>query len=221
LGKSKVRVYPALRELYEGFVGSDGSIGRYPSKKFKRVLSERQLNLLVDILKVVMETDFINEESKKYIRNRFITIEGINEEMRDESGEDISLNTTVSKVMYGKKKIETFIGDRFFVDIIANENIGIYEERVSSLKVKIHGKSEYRKNLGIKIPVYDICKEISEEDFNNFVATIAPYSKRQMKFVEDSLDEDACGYFNFLVSENNLVGVDRDRALILESLLLD
>lgn len=217
----KVRVYAALRELYEGFVDSDGKISKVHNKKFKRVISERQRDLLVDILSLVVESDFLNEESQRYVKNKFITIEGINEELRKEKEAEIPLNNTVSRIMYGKKKVEESIGRDFYDDILSNLNLEVYEERVSNLKIKVYGRNEFRKNLSIKIPVYDVCREISEEDFKNFIATIAPYSKRQMKFVEESLDKSACGYFNYLVSEENLVGIDKDRALLLEALLMD
>lgn len=63
-------------------------------------------------------------------------------------------------------------------------------------------KKDKKEQIAIKIPAYMKVNTLSEEQFDNFMDIIRPYSRREMRCVEQYIKEmkEEVGYFNFLLT---------------------
>ena len=71
-----------------------------------------------------------------------------------------------------------------------------------------------KEKMIIKIPAFAKVRELSEEDFNNFMEIIRPYSKREIDNVQKCIEQmrNEVGYFNFLMTAGvKLTEVDKER----------
>lgn len=71
-----------------------------------------------------------------------------------------------------------------------------------------------KEKMIIKIPAFAKVRELSEEDFNNFMEIIRPYSKREIDNIQKCIEQmrNEVGYFNFLMTAGvKLTEVDKER----------
>lgn len=214
-----------LKSITGDLVDTNGNIRVTPIDSLGKLgLSNNRLKLLSDIVKLVRDTNLITKETKMYIKEKYISIRGVNEALNlaiDKEEDKIKGTTTQSKIQYDKNKLERLFGVSMFSDILTRDcDITKYEKIVAELYVKYSGNDGARKNLMLSIPKDCMQSVINEEDFEEFIKIISPYIKGQIQFIEDNLDINCCGYFNYLLNMPNLTGVDRQRAKRLNTILL-
>ena len=212
----KASILEYLKVTIDDMVDNNGNIKALPSGTTGRLnLSNNRLKFLSDLIRLLNDTDIINEETKIYINNRYISIRGSNMEMNKRIGEGrhkIREGTTRSRIYYDKEKLTKIFGESMFPDVLSRRgSIAIYERILAEQYVKYCGSNNYRDNLIINIPEDCMNSELGDEEFDEFLTIIAPYSKNHIKYIEDNLGERASSYFNYLISMPNLGGIHKQR----------
>ena len=142
----------------------------------------------------------------------------------EERGIDVNINTVKSKVWNDKKKIITDFGEDLFGDIIRYRDVDMasYMDKLNRLQVKYNNVSILKNiDLNLRLDDTSINKSITEEEFQEFLGIIAPYSKRHKRFISDNIPRSMVGYAMYLLSNNMLFGDDLERKNTLLELLGD
>lgn len=220
---AKTSILEGFKMVIADMLDSNGNFRVTPIGTTGRLnLSNNRIKLLIDVIKLLRDTDIISDETRIYIFNKYITIKGVNEIINDRMGgkEEVKFNNTLSKIQYDKNKLERLLGKDFFGSVLSsNRDISLYEKIVYELYIKYSKTDKIRENLILNIPKDCMSTELSDEEFNEFIQIISPYLKSQIKFIEENLSRKACGYFNYLLSVPTLEGKDKERAEILRALL--
>lgn len=219
--------YDFLKQVIGDMVDSNGNMRVTPiGNTGKRNLSNNRIKVLVDLINLLKDTTIITEESKLYVFDKYITIKGVNEALNisiANSKDELKFNNTLSKIQYDKNKLERIFGSRFFIDILSfDTDIAQYERIIAEQYFKYtKNKNKLRDNIALNIDKNYMASEIKDEDFKEFISIIKPYIKSHMMFIEQSLNKDMIGYFNYILSMPSLQGVDKDRYNLLATLLED
>lgn len=213
-----------LKQVINDMVDSNGNIRPMPTGTIGKMnLPADRIKLLANLIRLLNDTNIITEETKIYINNRFITMEGVNNEInKNKKGKNIrKLKATYSRIWYDKAKLEKIFGEDFFTNVLIrrDSDISVYEKIIAEQYLKYSNGGKYRQNLMLNIPADCINTELSDEEFEEFVSIIAPYVKKHVKYIEDNLNEEWRGYFNYLLCMPNLKGKDKERQERLKLLL--
>ena len=213
-----------LKNIMGDMVDANGNIRVTPIGQIGNLkLSNNKIKLLSDIIKLIRDTSIVTKETKHYISNKYISIKGVDDLMNSEEREEkrtIKPTTTQSKIQYDKIKLERIFGINMFSDILSRDcDITSYERAVAEQYVKYSGKDSIRKNLILDIPKECMRSEVSEESFDEFIRNISPYIKSQIKYIEENLDKDCVGYFNYILNMPSLNEIDMRRVIRLRALL--
>ena len=97
-----------------------------------------------------------------------------------------------------------------------------YMDKLNRLQVKYNNVSILKNiDLNLRLDDTSINKSITEEEFQEFLGIIAPYSKRHKRFISDNIPRSMVGYAMYLLSNNMLFGDDLERKNTLLELLGD
>lgn len=202
--------------------------------------SEEKVKILENVYETVLNISFMNEFSKTYIRNPHITVRDVvdiyNLTIKNESNK-INESTGRSRIIYCSQKINRVFKDveynREKYDIITwlfkkktafSENIQNEEldkinqeflRQINEFK-DTYNKVRYKKNrkdLIIDLPKVTEVNEIEDDDFENFMEIIRPYSKNQVNIIQSVINnmEKEVGYYNYLMNNTNLSKKDKER----------
>lgn len=202
--------------------------------------ANKRVELLRDIYEIALDKDFMNEFGVEYIRNPHMTINDVVDKynLSIENSEDkINENTGRSRIIYCSQKINKVFKeveyDRVKYDIITwifkkktsfNETTqiekidkidNIFLEQIKIFK-EVYNKKKYkvsRKDLIIDLPKVDEVKEVEDDEFENFMEILRPYSKNQITIVQSVINNmtKEVGYFNYLINNTDLSEKDLDR----------
>jgi len=200
----------------------------------KRNLSDSRIALLQSIYKLIDIDGFLSKETRLYISDPYITMSGINKIMNEESqenphwnGKEININTTYAKIGYDRSnKLDKQLGTTIITDIVYksqnNDVIAEYARRVAALYSKVNkggDNDKLRNNLVLPLRNDVLCSELTSEKFDDFIKTILPYIKEHVDEVANEMDQDAVGYFNYLLYSPVLSDTDKIRLDRLRSYL--
>lgn len=209
-----------LKEIIGDLVDNNGNFRTLPIGSVgRRRLSNNRIKLMQDIVRLLRDTNIISEETKMYVFNRHITIKGVNQAFMDKTGEFIKFKSTSSKIQYDKSKLEKMFTNRVFVDILTNRDITVYERAVAEQFSK-YSKNNLRDGLILDISKDGINRELTDEEFQEFITIVAPYVKSHVEFISKNIDKRLSGYFNYITSMPKLNEVDKERLDMLKTLIL-
>lgn len=202
----------------------DGEILEKPlGRAVKNDLDSERVEFLRLFIDLLLNSNYMSEETKIYLSDRYITMEGVQLKL-EERGIDVNINTVKSKVWNDKKKIITDFGEDLFGDIIRYRDVDMasYMDKLNRLQVKYNNVSILKNiDLNLRLDDTSINKSITEEEFQEFLGIIAPYSKRHRRFISDNIPRSMVGYAMYLLSNNMLFGDDLERKNTLLELLGD
>ena len=205
-----------LENYKEGKV-LDSLTGRYIRKQ----LDADRLKLMRDLTEFLMETDYISEESKIYLSVPYITYKGVVDEMYIRHNKIVNLSTVQSKIWYDKGKLVKEFGADMPLDIIeyTNKDVKIYMDKLATLRLKVN-KVNILDNVALDFPKETIyCDSISDEEFEEFLDIIAPYTKKCMGNVVKNIDEKVLGYIRYITTHKCLNDTDKQRYADLKELI--
>ena len=195
----------------------DAPVGRYIRKE----LDDDRLKLVKDLTELLMETDYISEESKIFLSTPYINYQGVVDEIYINSNRITTTNNVQSKVWYDKEKLVRDLGGELPIDVLeyTNRDVRVYLDRIANLRLKIN-KSDLLKEVGLKFPKKTVyCDNIDDEDFEEFLDVIAPYTKKCMGRVANGIDEKVLGYIRYITTHKNLSETDKKRYADLKELI--
>lgn len=172
---------------------------------------EKRKAVVHSIYKMILDKDesALNKHVQKWIRT------GLS--LADVAGVDgINVNTLKSSINYFNKTIgkdlSIYKGNILKVcvvdnDLVSNDWLEI-EGCLEFVAIK-YGKRIYKKekvisnkNLLVNISKKELCREISDEEFNVFMRLIEPYFINQRKLAQEKINNsvEAVGYFNYITT---------------------
>lgn len=223
----KKSILQYLREIVCDMVDDNDNVRTIPVGAIGKLkLSNNKIKFLSDLIVLLRDTSIINQETKLYIKNRYISMRRVIDLLEDQNMSNkkrIKESTVAGKVQYDRDKLTKIFGESMFTDVLSKTgDISIYERILLEQYLKYNGNTdELRKNLLLNIPKNCVLSELDEKSFEEFISIIAPYTKNQVKYIEDNIDTNSCGYFNYLLSMPNLSRIDKERLRILQTLLGD
>lgn len=206
-----------ILDNYKDGVVLDEPIGRYIRKE----MDDGRLSLLSNITDLLMNTDYISEESRIFLSIPYINYQGIVDEVYINSGRITTANNVQSKVWYDKEKIVRDLGGELPIDVLeyTNRDIKVYLDRLANLRLKV-SKSDILKEVKLKFPKETVyCDSISDSDFEEFLDVIAPYTQRCMAHVSNGIDKKILGYIRYITTHVNLSDTDKRRYADLRELI--
>jgi hypothetical protein len=179
----------------------------------KKDLDEQRVKLMFDLTDLLMNTDYISEESKLYLSVRYINYAGMVDELYKATGKLSNESAIQSRVWYDKKKLVNDLGENIVLDTIeyTKQDITKYMDRISVIRLKVN-KVDLLKEVSLEFPrevVY--CDDITDEQFEEFLDVIAPYTKNCMKQVVSNIDENVLGYIRYITTHSIISETDKDR----------
>lgn len=207
-----------LRKVCGSFVDEHGNMRVKPIGFIEnmKVEMDRQ-ELLKDIVILLKDTDIINRETKMYIFNN-TTKREINEVLSEEVGETVSFNTTQSKIQYGKTKLEKLFGDSIKRLLYKTYDIDDIPRLIYDISSQ-YSDIDLRNKLVLDLDSNVYNTELSENDFEDFILTIAPYVKTQVEYISKNIESEKVGYFNYLITSKRLTDEDKQRLSKLKDIL--
>lgn len=193
-----------LKEVIDLMIDKNGNFRAVPRGYIgKQELSGDRLRLMEMILRLFLETDFLNPETRLYLSNRYITIAGVRESMINnglyDNGE-LTESAVRNRIYRDQAKIESVFGDSFISDILMSnvKPIARYTEALGKEFAK-SGDNELKKGVRLNLAEDIISTSIDDDEFDEFVEIIQPYLEPQMRFIEENLSARAVGYFNYVM----------------------
>lgn len=220
---AKSSILEQLKSVIGDMVDSNGNIRVMPVGSLAKLnLSANRLKLLSDIIQFLKTSDLINEETKIYIFNRYITLQGVNDLINDKLESKVGINTTMNKIMYSKRKLMRIFGERYLTDLLSGSgDIKYFEKIFLEVSTKYNDNSKFKSMLAINLRDDCINTQLTDEEFADFISIIIPYTIKHIRYIEENIDVRYCGYFNYLLSSNQLNEEDTQRFNKLKEILFD
>lgn len=185
------------------------------------------------IIDIVMSSDRISDETKKFISSIDINVKEINEQINEKrKAETLILKKKVSEVSYtttlkhiadDNQKIVNIFGYDIIKDCVYNrlEKYDELDKLIDTFAAQ-YGKCErVRDNLLIDIRADEMGKsgQLSSEDFFAIIQSLEVYLRQRKEVIENAVNENKefIQYFNYLLSERSIYDeasrIDRERLL--------
>lgn len=184
--------------------------------RWNKKLSTKAEQFFYDLTWLLLETDYANEETRCYLKNPWLPLKGVVNELKINGYEQsINQNTVQTKIFRCREK---FIGD-FGTEVLSNilesseRNLDTYYNTLNKLMVK-HGKLDILSLTALKgycERTSDISEEINDEEFDSFMEMITPYTNRVIEAVIKEIDTGVVGYINYIMNKPNTNGKEQER----------
>ena len=203
---AKTNIIKQLRDHFGCFYDESGNKYETPrGTVISRKLPDRNISILEMLYASILSSTKISEDTKEYIKKRYITAEGVNEILnnrRDMYGEPhISLSTTRSRLLKDRKLIEAMYGENIITDLVysAKCDLDRYEENIIN---QMSGKenSEFKEKCLLDIPSNIIKKSCEPEEFEDMLEFLKVYNKKAAQDTVNLMGESAIGYLNYLMT---------------------
>lgn len=202
-----------IYDLYD-----NGVILELPKGYFiKTTVSEDRLKLLKDYIWLLLNTEFISEETKLYLSDRKHTPTTVADDMELLKGRRVKMATVASKIRYDRDKVTSMIGENIVVDCVIyyNRSIEGYRNKVDNLLVK-YNENKLLDSIDIKIRDkeklgIDIENDITDEEIDLFLSQIEPYIKKNKEEIENKIDFKVASYIKYIDSKISLSDTEKLR----------
>lgn len=230
--------FKVAHQYYCEFFTNDAWDEEKAQAKVGKYYTEERTDYIRKFYECLLNSKKMNEVGLMYVKHSNFSVRKVvelyNEGLKESKRENP--NTVKSRIILCANKI-----NNSFIDITYKEGFKNKEKTVDPLElimtarivsdsiyeaikeaenqidrfVEMFDTSKNKKNnLLIKIPGAAKVDILSDEDFEEFFEIIRPYSKREVKSVEDAMFDmkKACGYFNYLMTPGvKLKEIDRER----------
>ena len=104
-----------------------------------------------------------------------------------------------ANVDYDKNKLFKFFPDNIIESVINHEtDMNAYEKMLNNARSEFIKSRDMFNNLALNIPDNVACSTLSDEEFDELISAIAPYTKSQMEYIIKSLTDEQIGYLNYI-----------------------
>ena len=198
---------------------------------------EFRIGLLESIFNIVLNSKVMNEWALEYITNGHRTYEGCIEKWnKDHPDKAIKLSSGKNKIIYSARRINELFDDIELdgksYDIVQwlcdTNNFRGIENNAKKLNVKNDFIKQFnmfnevcgekldieKRDILLTIPTFEKVKELSDEEFDELMEVLRPYSKFVLSNVQNVLNsmEKEVGYLRFLMGKKSvLTDLDKER----------
>lgn len=222
---AKGSILNELKKLIPCVIDNNGNFRTIPIGIVKRQeLSEERIRIIQTFVRLLVNTNFLQPETKIYISNEYITIDGVYDKIKNGDytvDREATFNSVRNRIYRDQMKISNTFGNDIVTDLYSSSKkidkyINIMAEQFAKL-----ADSTLKDSLRLDIPKDCINSSITDDEFNNFIEIIKPYTEIKAKEVEDNIDNRVSGYFNYILScpDECLSEDDLDRKILLVELL--
>lgn len=192
-----------IKDFYVNEEWVDKPVLNYGNKE----VSKESIEFLRELFIFFIESSFLSNESKIYIKSRASSVRQAIEEynliLDDE--DKININTAQSKIQYDKRKINRSLEDNMILNamIYPDKFIRAYREDLMVLYPKYMKVKEYRDSTVLRLDQNVVVNDISDKDYNDLLKVLSIYSKETISKVEKGeqlLNNDMIGYFNYITN---------------------
>lgn len=193
-----------------------------------RDIDNRVIEFMEEYYRFLFNSTFLTMASLLWLESNLSsvkkTIELYNESCYEV--DRLNMNTSQTNIMHDKKRLEKYFSPELFKNIMyyPEEHLEEAFETLAQLELKYMKKSkEYRESLVVKVPRTVLCKSVDDNTWELLKQFINCYSKERIKKIERLEDETVVpavlGYYNYLISNNRLSEVDKQRLHEIRQLL--
>ncbi len=209
-----------LKQLIYEFVTPEGKISEQPTGQYytRKQLGDSRIKLLRILADILVNTRFLKEPTKYYIGNRYMSIQGVAAQMKY-IGKEISANTVQSIIWTDMMRFDAKLSKNILVDIVDyGKDLGVYEEKLLKT-LSFYSNGHMFRNLALKLPEPIMRAEASDEQFQDFIYSIAPFTPHHMAYLSENISREMLGYANYLISTSLLSDEEQERKELLLELL--
>ena len=194
----------------------------------KRNLESNRIKALSLFCSILMNTDFISYETKYYLSHRDLSMEKVYRDLTElEYYEKHNLRipknsrVIINKISYDQSRVDAKFGENIVSDIL-NKSSSYMQYVIAMSKYREESVGNNLKDkLTLNLDNNAIYTTLTDEEFNRFLTTIAPYTTEKVTEVTKSISKNQAGYFNYLLISPNgyLSPEDSERKLKLVGIL--
>lgn len=204
----------STRDVIHDLMDKEGNLYPTPRARILRLnLDKEKIKFLLDYISFLMNTKVVCDVTKMYLLQTGSLPEIVREYnagMPEEK--QINSNTAQSKVYYDKNKLEKLF-EQDMIQKLLHQNCDTtpYDKLLALAINRYTRKNKLLGNLVLKLPQNLFNETLSDQEFNEVFGIIAPYCKKQITFIQENLPTEGVGYINYLMSAQELKGVDKER----------
>ncbi len=208
MNQIRYQILNNTKAVYQSFTEVNGKYVLNPSARggWGR-LSKEAIEFLSDYLNFVMNGDILNEITKIWMdaleNNCLAAIRTYNQMHEGEEGfREIGGIEASNAIKYSQRKLLEYFPDNMLIEIYYKRgDLEVYKAMLQGAINKKLGKTLLGQSVVLKFP-YSMTKEKpSEESIYDFIATIAPYTKKAIQDIERQAPKDVVGYINYISSK--------------------
>lgn len=230
-------IIPNLKAGIKDFITSSGSVKDIRDVSILQYnVGDEQLSLCVEITNLLINSRLLNDTIKLYLKSNYNNIKRFVNEYNDlqelNGKKKISYGGVQSNIYLAEKKLEKiFSMDDPYLFILRyniRKNNPSYIKEYNELKSSISRLNQVYTNEENKIYSQMLISldreafnsELSDADFDEFLANIKWYSKKVRDNIQSLISTEEAGYFNYLMYSKSLTETDKIRKTIIENLFL-
>lgn len=198
----------------------------------KYSLSTAEKHFIKRYLSLVINSSIVSDSTKAYLRYPAISSDRqtfqsiINSQKKDRKSKVYNYNTVIAMLNYDEKKLIKYF-DEDMLEIIMKIkkvrkiDLSKYEGQLNIAIARFGKPNELVDELVLKVPLTELGGELTNQEFNELLEIIKPFSKVAMKQLIETLPENYKQYLNYLLFVEEKGQLDRDRYTLLEKTLKD
>lgn len=218
-------ILSVTKDIYFSYMDYENNLYERPIGIIaKRNLDKKRDSFIRRYILFVMTSKIISDTTKLYIRSSSSNsvasaIKSYNQTVSED--EAINIKTAQSKINYDINKLLKYFPDNMLSQVLAYNSCNLEEyERNLALAMNVYGKkNKMMDNLALKMRRVPIQGDLEDEDFEELISIIAPYTKKQINYIEENIPEELVGYLLYLISSSSLNDKDKVRYNFLKELL--
>lgn len=214
---------------YIEYYYKDGKAIKNPTHKFNgRVVGDAETRFMSNYFVFLMESQFLNCQTKMWLESNAssvrVMVETHNEQIEHEE-KKLLASSVSSAIGYDKRKLQKHFPINMIENVLAypEEYLEMYDSILNKLRRKYMKFDEYEKSLTIALPKEAMERSITDTEWMNLQSLVKTYSKREVEKIKkgehDRYNLRVTGYFNYIISSDNISDLDKARLKRLKEIL--
>lgn len=212
------------REVYRDCVGPDDSFYDTPMGNIgRRTRDDTRLMFLRKYLEFILHSKVLSSTTKIYIRSACSSMQAAFEKYNATvpEWERVNLKTALSKVNYDKNKLSALFAEDMLSKVVytLNPDMASYEKSLDAAIRRYAPKAKQVNGLRLKLPSAPPEKLMTDDEFEDMLDLIAPYTAAAIKSAEDTFPPAWAGYLGYLTSGTKLNTAAQRHLRLLQAVL--
>jgi len=182
-------------------------------------LDKERYQMIKDTINILMESDFSKLSTKIYLCNYGISFDGIKHVLSRDYDINLVLDSVKKQIYSDRNKMKKIFGNRYFYELTTytEASLNEYNRRIHKLELY-----KVMDNIIIKFNCDECSSDdilVTKEEVTKFVKEIAPYTKKYVNQLKESLGSNVINYVYGLEHKKVLSDVDMENIKILKGLI--